>query len=110
MMEVDFLNTVAKVAVTLTGFIGVAFALGRRSEGGLSIHESSAVFHLLYTALGSLFLSLVASVFLASTRSSSGKSATEFAGCISCWVSLWPLRKRSGVSLAYPERSSPGRS
>ena len=63
----DFLNTVAVVAVTLTGFIGVVFVLGRRSEGGLCIHESSAIFHLLYTALGALFLSLVASVFLEST-------------------------------------------
>lgn len=63
----DLLNTFAVVAATLTGFIGVVFVLGRRSEGDLSIHESSAVFHLLYTALGALFLSLVAGVFLIST-------------------------------------------
>lgn len=61
----DLLNTLALIAATFTGFIGIVFVLGRRAEGSLSIHESSAVFHLLYTALGALFISLVASVFLA---------------------------------------------
>jgi hypothetical protein len=63
----ELLHTSATVAATLAGFIGVVFVLGRRSEGDLSIHERSAVFHLLYTALGVLFFSLVMSVFLAST-------------------------------------------
>jgi len=60
----DLLNTFALVAATLTGFIGVVFVLGRRAEGQLSMHEASAVFHLLYAALGALFLSLVAGIFL----------------------------------------------
>lgn len=66
-MYSELLHTSATVAATLAGFIGVVFVLGRRSEGDLSIHELSAVFHLLYTALGVLFFSLVMSVFLEST-------------------------------------------
>ncbi len=65
-MYSDLLLTSASVAATLAGFIGVVFVLGRRSEGDLSIHEMSAVFHLLYTSLGVLFFSLVIAVFLAS--------------------------------------------
>ncbi|MBI2802023.1 MAG: hypothetical protein HYX63_17375 [Gammaproteobacteria bacterium] len=54
----------AQIAATLTGFIGVVFVLGERSDGRLSAKESSAIFHLLYSALGALFLSLVAVLLL----------------------------------------------
>lgn len=62
----DLLLTSASVAATLAGFIGVVFVLGSRSEGDLSNHELSAVFHLLYTSLRVLFFALVMAVFLAS--------------------------------------------
>lgn len=59
------LLTFAEVAATLTGFIGVVFVLAE-GPGGLSgVHESSALFHLLFSALGALFLSLFASILLA---------------------------------------------
>ena len=66
-MYTDLLQTFAEVAATLAGFIGVVFVLGRRSEGHLTARESSALFHLLFTALGALFFSLVTPLFLGST-------------------------------------------
>jgi len=59
------LLTFAQVAATLTGFIGVVFVLAEGPGGLRSIHEASALFHLLFSALGALFLSLFAAVLLA---------------------------------------------
>jgi hypothetical protein len=53
----------AQVAATLTGFIGVVFVLGERSRR-LNTDESSAIFHMLYSALSALFVSLFATVLL----------------------------------------------
>jgi hypothetical protein len=54
----------AQVAATLTGFIGVVFVFGERPHGQFDTHESSALFHLLFSALGALFLSLFAALML----------------------------------------------
>lgn len=62
--EVVVLLAFAQVAATLTGFIGVVFVLTERPGGRLSVHESSALFHLLFSALGALFLSLFAAILL----------------------------------------------
>jgi hypothetical protein len=53
----------AQVAATLTGFIGVVFVFGERSRR-LETDESSALFHLMYTSLSALFLSLFAALLL----------------------------------------------
>lgn len=66
----DVLKTIAEVAATLAGFIGVVFVLGRRSERPLSSKERSALFHLLFTSVGALFLSLGQVVALEATRDS----------------------------------------
>jgi hypothetical protein len=58
------LLTFAEVAATLTGFIGVVFILAEEPRGVRSIHESSALFHLLFSALSALFLSLFTAVLL----------------------------------------------
>lgn len=57
----------AQVAATLTGFIGVVFVLGERQRGQLTAYESSALFHLLYSALAALFVSLITTVLLVSS-------------------------------------------
>jgi hypothetical protein len=54
----------AQVAATLTGFIGVVFVLGERQRGRLDIHEAQAVFHLLFSALAALFISLLTAILL----------------------------------------------
>lgn len=54
----------AQIAATLTGFIGVVFVLGERADGRLSTNEASAVFHLLFSALSALFISLLAGLLL----------------------------------------------
>jgi hypothetical protein len=53
----------AQVAATLTGFIGVVFVFGERSRR-LDDDQSSALFHLMYTSLSALFLSLFAALLL----------------------------------------------
>lgn len=65
-MYFELLLTSASITATLAGFIGVVCVLGDRSEGNLNTRELSAVFHLLYTAMGVLFFSLVMAIFLAS--------------------------------------------
>ena len=53
----------AQVAATLTGFIGVVFVFAERSRR-LDDDLSSALFHLMYTSLSALFLSLFAALLL----------------------------------------------
>ena len=53
----------AQVAATLTGFIGVVFVFGERSRR-LDDDQSSALFHLMYTSLSALFLSLSSALLL----------------------------------------------
>lgn len=54
----------AQVAATFTGFIGVVFVLGERQRGALDVHEAQAVFHLLFSALSALFISLLTAILL----------------------------------------------
>ena len=63
-MEVVILLGYAQIAAALSGFIGVAFVFGERSQGRLSIHDSSAVFHFMFAGLGALFLCLMTAVLL----------------------------------------------
>lgn len=67
-MYVNLLLTIAQIAGTLTGFVGVVFILGRRAEGQFSVRERSGVFHLLFTAISALLLSLVLVAALAATN------------------------------------------
>jgi hypothetical protein len=53
----------AEVAATLTGFIGVVFVFGERSHR-LGGEQYSALFHLMYSSLSALFLSLFATLML----------------------------------------------
>jgi len=69
-MYVNLLQTIAQIAGTLAGFVGVVFILGRRSEGQISVRERSGVFHLLFTAIGALLLSLILIAALAATNES----------------------------------------
>jgi hypothetical protein len=67
-MYVNLLQTIAQIAGTLAGFVGVVFILGHRAEGQLSERERSGVFHLLFTAICALILSLVLVAVLAATK------------------------------------------
>ena len=58
-MHQDYLLTIAEVSGALLGFVGVVLVLGRRSEGLLSKRDESGLFHLIYSAAGALFFSLV---------------------------------------------------
>jgi hypothetical protein len=51
------------VAATLTGFIGVVFVFGERSHR-LGREQYSALFHLMYSSLSALFISLFAALML----------------------------------------------
>ena len=44
---ISLLLTFAQIAATLTGFTGVVFVLGDRSQGRLNAQDSSALFHFL---------------------------------------------------------------
>ena len=55
----DILLAMAGVAATLIGFASVVFAVGRASQGGLSIPERNALSHLLIPANCVLFLAFV---------------------------------------------------
>jgi hypothetical protein len=63
-MEVIILLGYAQIAAALSGFIGVAFVFGERSQRRLSVHDSSAVFHFMFAGLGALFLCLLTAVVL----------------------------------------------
>ena len=64
-MYPDLLQTIAEVAVTLAGFSGVVFALGRRAEGRMSKAEKNGLFHLLLTTCGTALVSLTIVAVLA---------------------------------------------
>ena len=75
----------AQIAATLTGFIGVVSVLGDRSKGRPDTSESAAVFHLLLSALGALFLSLFAAlllVLLATDEHLAWRIANGLSGCV----------------------------
>ena len=63
-MEVFVLLGYAQIAATLSGFIGVVFVFGERSQGRLSVHDASAIFHFMFAGLGALFISLVTALSL----------------------------------------------
>lgn len=63
-MEIFILLGYAQIAATLSGFIGVVFVAGERSQGQASAHDASAVFHFMFAGLGALFLSLLAALVL----------------------------------------------
>ena len=71
-MEVFVLLGYAQIAATLSGFIGVIFVFGERSQGRLSIHDASAIFHFMFAGLGALFISLVTALSLVCFPGSEG--------------------------------------
>ena len=60
------LEAIAAVGVTLAGFSGVVFALGDRNGRRLTAAEKNGLFHLLYTSLGTVIISLVLHALLSS--------------------------------------------
>ena len=58
-MHEDLLFTIAEVSVTLAGFSGVVFILGRRAEGRFSDTEKNGLFHLLFTTCGNMLVALI---------------------------------------------------
>ena len=58
-MHQDLLFTIAEVAVTLAGFSGVVFILGRRAQGQFSESEKNGLFHLLFTTCGNMIVVLI---------------------------------------------------
>ena len=63
-MHQDLLYIIAEVSVTLAGFSGVVFILGRRSEGKFSIKERNGLFHLLFTTCGNMLVALIVAACL----------------------------------------------
>lgn len=63
-MHQDLLYIIAEVSVTLAGFSGVVFILGRRSEGKFSIKEKNGLFHLLFTTCGTMLVALIVAACL----------------------------------------------
>jgi hypothetical protein len=54
----DVLHTLAQIAVTLAGFIGLILVFQRGDRSAWSKRDKNTMFHLLYTSLGVLGLSL----------------------------------------------------
>ncbi len=63
-LQVFVLLVYAQIAAALAGFIGVVFVFGERSQGNLSRHESSAIFHFMFAGLNALFISLITALAL----------------------------------------------
>ena len=61
----DFLFTIAGVSVTLAGFSGEVFGLGRRSQGQFSQSEKNGLFHLIFTTFGNMLVALIVAACLA---------------------------------------------
>ena len=60
----DILQTIAEVAVTIVGFTGVVFAIGRYSNAGTTATQRMGIVHLLIPASLSMFLALLPLVLL----------------------------------------------
>ena len=65
-MYVEILKTIAEIAGGLVGFVGIVFILGRRSERNLTTYEKNGLFHLLIGSVGTLLLSIVLMILVAS--------------------------------------------
>jgi len=65
-MHQEYLLVTAQISGALLGFVGVVLILGRRAEGDLSRRDESGLFHLVYSATGALFFSLLMFASLAS--------------------------------------------
>ncbi len=65
-MYVEIVKTIAEIAGGLVGFVGIVFILGRRSERKLTIYEKNGLFHLLIGSVGTLLLSIVIMILVAS--------------------------------------------
>ena len=63
-MHQDLLYIIAEVSVTLAGFSGVVFILGRRAQGKFSLTEKSGLFHLLFTTCGNMLVALIVAACL----------------------------------------------
>ncbi len=63
-MQIIILLGYAQIAAALCGFIGVVFVFGERSQGHLSVRDSSAVFHFMFAGLSGLFLCLLTALLL----------------------------------------------
>lgn len=63
-MHQDLLYIIAEVSVTLAGFSGVVFILGRRAEGRFSLAEKNGLFHLLFTTCGNMLVALIVAACL----------------------------------------------
>ena len=60
------LEAIAAVGVAIAGFSGVVFVLGDRAGRPLTAEEKNGLFHLLYTSLGPVIISLVLHALLSS--------------------------------------------
>jgi hypothetical protein len=65
-LYVEIVKTIAEIAGGLAGFVGIVFILGRRSERKLTIYERNGLFHLLIGSVGTLLLSIVLMILVAS--------------------------------------------
>ena len=63
-LQFFFLLASAQIAAALTGFIGVVYVLGERAKGLLDAKESSAVGHLIFAGMGTLFTALLTAILL----------------------------------------------
>ena len=61
----DLLHTIAEVSITLAGFSGVVFVLGRRAQGRFTKTEKNGLFHLLLTSCGTTIVALSVAAILA---------------------------------------------
>jgi hypothetical protein len=67
----DLLFVIAQVAITLAGFSGVVFAIGRRSQGRISRAEKNGLFHLLFSSCGNVLVVLFMAALLEYARDDS---------------------------------------
>ena len=65
-MYYGILEAIAAVGVAIAGFSGVVFVLGDRAGRRLTAEEKNGLFHLLYTSLGPVIISLVLHALLSS--------------------------------------------
>ena len=85
-MYYGILEAIAAVGVAIAGFSGVVFVLGDRADRRLTAEEKNGLFHLLYTSLGPVIISLVLHALLSSSVNEVGVWRTGLIYLL--WVSM----------------------
>jgi len=64
-MYFEIIQTIAEIAGTLIGFVGIVFVLGQRAVRTLTVGERNGLYNLLAGAVGTLLISILIMILLA---------------------------------------------